>query len=153
MGGESPLHSQMWANLSLQPQAPPHERAVVTLASTFPCSRQGAPAPASSPRYLVIRVSHSTCSRLGFPPPQMAITHLRGAVKPSSLAPGFIKCLEQGWKGRGSLSQLPCYLLSSGEEEVNMPARLGATAGLGAAVGLLPSAGGEILSSFTCMAN
>lgn len=74
-------------------------------------------------------------------------------MKLSSLAPGFVKCSEQGWKGRGSLLQLPCYLLSGGEEEVDVPARLGASAGLGEATGLLPSAGGGILSPFMCTAN
>lgn len=73
-------------------------------------------------------------------------------MKPSSLAPGFVKCFEQSWKGRGSLLQLPCYLLGSGEE-VDMPERLGASAGLGVAAGLLPSAGEEILSPFMCTAN
>lgn len=72
-------------------------------------------------------------------------------MKPSSLAPGFVKCFEEGWKGRSSLSQLPCYLLSSREEDTL--ARPEAGAGLGAAVGLLSSACGEILSPFTCVAN
>lgn len=79
---------------------------------SFPCSRHGALSPASNPRYLVTRVSHSTCSRLAFPPLQMAITHLWDALKPSSLVPGFVNCFEQGWTDRDSLWQLPCYLLS-----------------------------------------
>jgi len=48
---------------------------------------------------------------------------------------------------------LPCYLLSSREEEVGTLGRLGASAGLRAAVGLLLSAGGEVLSPFTCKTN
>lgn len=81
---------------------------------SFPCARQGALSPASNPRYLVTRVSRSTCSHLGFPPLQMAITHLRGALKPSSLVPGFVNCFEQDWTDRDSW-QLPCYLLTIGE--------------------------------------
>lgn len=67
---------------------------------SFPCSRQGALSPASNPRYLVTRVSHSTCSHLDFPPLQMAITHFWGDLKPSSLVPGFGNCFEQGWTER-----------------------------------------------------
>lgn len=70
----------------------------------------GALSPASNPRYLVTRVSHSTCSCLGFPPLQVALSHLWGALKPSSLVSGFVNCFEQGWTDRDSLWQLPCYL-------------------------------------------
>lgn len=74
-------------------------------------------------------------------------------MKPSSLVPDFVKCFEQGWKGRGSLLQLSCYLLGVREEEMDMPVRLGASAGLRVAMGLLSSAGEEILSPFACMSN
>lgn len=76
--------TEMWS-----PSCLPAILSLLQTGGSVSCIQPEVPHDHSQPLHLL--------SRLGFPPLQMATTHLWGALKPSSLVPGFINCFEQGW--------------------------------------------------------